>query len=880
MALKNNGSNGQDGAPEREERRGASSGRRKSAKPKHTHVSWSPTGEPNLECTPTGRTQPHADGNIYAEVVGPDGQWTWVIQSELITLEEARRRMSAGAQKNLPRLSADDMARLDTWALELAAQVHGTGREEGNGDYRFGHSDRLVVHRTGLWHDFAANQGGHGALALLAHLHGSAKAAATIGRAWLTQHTGDGRLGRDPDEDDEAEQSLLDAEAEAYIDALWFRAQSVTDSAQAMSYFANRGLDVVSTGAASQLRWLPDWRGNEGVILAYIGGGAGELVALQLLHIRPDGSKSEVQPARKILKGPSNWRQRGAFRLGGAGSVHLVEVEGIEDAIAAVQSGAERVHACCGAGAIGRAELPSAVTRVTAARDDDPPGSSASLALGRGVARIMLQGRSVSVTPRAGALHKGAKDLNDLLQVDAQLARRQIDEADGLKHLDSAEKDALLDHVSRAPRNAYETNRRMIAKALNWRAGALDQDRAKRCAERKKQGGDDPVAQVGMTEPWPDPVLDIGAVLDAAVAQMKRFLILSDPAYYDAAALWAAHCALVHRPELEVGYTPRLAFQSPLRRCGKSTGLKCVHLMAHNSRMAASISPSSLFRAIDAFQISLTVDEGDNVFKDPNSDLLAIMNAGADRLTAKVMRSEKNDDGKFEPREFNCFAPVALTSIRELPETLQDRSIVVPMRRAMKHEKPVRLTLRTRGPLIDIGRQFTRWAADLKELPDPNLPADLFNRVEDRWFVLFQIAHLAEGGWPEQCRKAALVDLAREEASDADGGIDNDLLNSVWEVFHAKKVVRIFTKEICAALAAMSEAPWGTANRGQPVNEYYLKTHLKNFLPVNPDEVAPRKWMDQGVQLRGFHQKHFEDAFARYLGKGLPCPSEHQNQAA
>jgi hypothetical protein len=286
------------------------------------------------------------------------------------------------------------------------------------------------------------------------------------------------------------------------------------------------------------------------------------------------------------------------------------------------------------------------------------------------------------------------------------------------------------------------------------------------------------------------------------------------------------------------------------------------------------------FRAIDAFQISLTVDEGDNVFKDPNSDLLAILNSGADRMTAKVMRSEKNDDGKFVPREFNSFAPVALTSIRELPETLQDRSIVVPMRRAMKHEKPIRLTMRTRGPLIDIGRQFSRWAADLKELPDPAALADLFNRIEDRWFVLFQIARLAGGDWPERCRKAALVDLAREEASDADGGVDGDLLASVWEVFHAKQTVRIFTKDICAALIAISEAPWGTANRGQPVNEYYLKTHLKDFLPADPDAIAPRKWRDQGVQLRGFHQKHFEDAFARYLGKGLPVSPENQNQAA
>jgi Protein of unknown function (DUF3631) len=180
--------------------------------------------------------------------------------------------------------------------------------------------------------------------------------------------------------------------------------------------------------------------------------------------------------------------------------------------------------------------------------------------------------------------------------------------------------------------------------------------------------------------------------------------------------------------------------------------------------------------------------------------------------------------------------------------------------------------------LIDIGRQFARWAADLKELPDPDIPADLFNRIEDRWYVLFQVAQLAGGDWPERCRKAALVDLAREEASDADGGVDGDLLDSVWEAFRKNGKVRMFTRDICSALIATPETQWGTANRGQPINEYYLRTHLKSFLTTDPETVAPRQWMEGGVEAKGFHQKHFEDAFGRYLSKGLPCPSGQQNQ--
>jgi hypothetical protein len=337
-------------------------------------------------------------------------------------------------------------------------------------------------------------------------------------------------------------------------------------------------------------------------------------------------------------------------------------------------------------------------------------------------------------------------------------------------------------------------------------------------------------------------------------------------------ALWSAHSSLLHIERLEVSFTPRLDFQSPRRRCGKSTGLKIVYLMSYAPRMAASITPSSLFRAVDAFHVSLFVDEADNVFKNATPDLLAIMNAGADRMTAKVMRTESVGDGKFESRGFDCFAALAMTSIKSVPDTLEDRCLVLQLTRATKGEKPERLTVRTRGPFIEIGRQFARWASDLKALPDPDMPADLFNRVEDKWWVCFQIAKLAGGDWPERCRKAALADLALMEAQDADGGPEGDLLADVWRVFYEKEQVEIFTKDLCRELIELSEAPWATAKRGQPIDEYYLRTHLRDFIPKNADDIAPRRWRDPNSQheARAYHELHFQDAFQRYLGKGLP----------
>jgi putative DNA primase/helicase len=655
---------------------------------------------------------------------------------------------------------------------------------------------------------------------------------------------------------------------------LWDRAQPLNP--QAIQYLSSRSLDPVAAGAEKQLRWLPDWRGDEGAMLAAVTDESGALVAIQITYVTADGQKSAIAPARITIRGPHDWRTRGAFRLGSTESPELVLTEGVEDAMTALLAGAEQAHACLGVGALGRAQLPKDVTRVTIARDDDLPGSPACQALGRGVARILLQGKQAAVTPRAGLLAKGAKDLNDLFQIDVGLARRMLKELGEPKDcLDPAEKEALLDEVSRVSTDVYENHRKVVAEALGWRAGALDDECGKRRQARRK-GGDDPVVRNIKTEPWPDPVLDLGAVLNESVKQTKRFVVAPD-SHHDAKALWSAHTHLVYREELEVEYTPRLGIQSPKERCGKSTALKCVHLMSHNSRAAASLTASSVFRAIDAFKISIMIEEGDKVFKNAQPELYAVLNAGADKMLARVPRSEKTDDGKFAPREFSCFAPVAFTSIKKVERTLQDRSIVLQMKRARKGERPEKLTIRTRGGLIDVGRKFLRWAIDLKELPTPDLPEDLFNRIEDRWFVLFQIAHLAGGDWPERCRKAAMADFAREEADAADGR--RDLLADVWEVFRAKQRPMLFTKDILNALLNSSESPWETAHRGKPVDEYYLRAHLRDFLPRDAEKIAPRKWQEGNVEARGFHQRHLEDAFARYLGKGLPCASGQQKRA-
>jgi Protein of unknown function (DUF3631) len=78
------------------------------------------------------------------------------------------------------------------------------------------------------------------------------------------------------------------------------------------------------------------------------------------------------------------------------------------------------------------------------------------------------------------------------------------------------------------------------------------------------------------------------------------------------------------------------------------------------------------------------------------------------------------------------------------------------------------------------------------------------------------------------------------------------------------------TTDLCDALNTMDESPWSAANHGKPVDGFYLRTHLADFVPADAENIAPRKWRGPTGQARGYREKHFEDAFERYLDKLIP----------
>ena len=802
----------------------------------------------------------------------------------------AFRANGPSGQGGADRLSATDYVRLNSHIRTIATEARGTPVSDSSGNWRFGSKAALCVFSNRQFHDFSggAREHGYSALQLIEHLYPNEDATAWA-RAWLEKHPGDGSFTPGEGEGEPAE-DFAEIEATAFIDSLLYNGAVLTDDTPGYAYIVQTRRLPLRTEDQAQLRWVANYRGDEGALLAPITDDSGALVRLMVTFVTRDSLKSPHKPDRITIRGA---KRPGLLRMG-IPSPHATETEGLEKGLAARASGAEYVVVTGGISNLGRAPLPPVTQSVVIARDADDPGSSPDQALWRGVVRRLGQGLKTAVTVRPNDIApKDApwlKDVDDLFRYDAELVPILLGGAN-LEHgrLGETVDGAILDLASRLDAVALGRARKGVAQLLGISLGALDDELARRVRARieARENAKTPV----ILEPWGEQVTDIGAVLDEAVRIMKRYVAAPDT-HFDTAALWGVHSHLLHREELSVDITPRLAFQSPEEDSGKTTFMKLVREIVPRPKGVGSLTGSSLFRAVDARKNTLLVDEGDFVFRaDANPDLLQIFNAGNDRTFAFVSRSIPLGNGQFEDHDFNTFAAMCFTSIAKLPtKSMQSRCIGLPMRPATQEEAAKLTWFRSRDcqGLRDCGRKFARWAADLPELPEVEIPRHFVNRIADNWRTLFQIAHLAGGNWLARVLAAAQADADGDGEEPRERGA-NGLLDAIWRVFAAETTDprRIHTSDLVGKLLNLDDGRWRVANQNKPIDEYYLRSKLKGYV-TPPDKgdaakIPPRQWRPPGSPTMkwGYHELHFKDAFLSYLGKGLPSeakegrPSEH-----
>jgi hypothetical protein len=344
------------------------------------------------------------------------------------------------------------------------------------------------------------------------------------------------------------------------------------------------------------------------------------------------------------------------------------------------------------------------------------------------------------------------------------------------------------------------------------------------------------------------------ALLDDAAAFIARYVACSDAAVH-AGALWCVHTHAFSAADT----SPRFAVLSAEPQSGKTRFMEVLRLLVRQPLFAVNVSEAALFRVVEARTPTILHDEIDAVFGPKardHEDLRALLNAGYER-GATVERCV-GEGTKLTTKTFAVFAPVALAGIGRLPETVEQRSIVVRMKRRSATEKVARLRRRQVGPEAAVLRgRIASWAtANVAALEhaEPALPDELDDRAQDIWEPLMAIADAAGGEWPARARAAALTLFAARRDDEATIGVR--LLTDIHAAFGDDRALS--SGDLAGRLAEIEGSPWAEwSDRG--FTAHALAKVLRRY------EIRPgQHWIDGG-NVRGYLRSHFDDAFARYL---------------
>jgi hypothetical protein len=367
-----------------------------------------------------------------------------------------------------------------------------------------------------------------------------------------------------------------------------------------------------------------------------------------------------------------------------------------------------------------------------------------------------------------------------------------------------------------------------------------------------------------LTDPPPVPV-DGAALLDDVRGALTRFVVLPSEATADAVVLWIA----ASHAQPAWAHAPRLVIRAPEKRCGKSRLLDVIEATCHDPLITVNASPAAVYRAIGTDDPpTLLVDEADTIFgsrkaAEANEDLRGLLNAGHQRNRPAI----RYDAATRSVERIPTFAMAALAGIGHMPDTIEDRAVIVRMRRraAGEHVDPFRHR-RDRPPLAELASELRTWLrAHVDQLAEATPAMPVEDRAADTWEPLVAVADLAAGPWPARARTAAEL-LTAEHDDTGTVATSTALLADCRTAFG--DAVALPTEELLNRLRHDPEAPWGefgpaglSARRlGLMLAEYGIRP-TKNRYP-------------DGTQRRGFARLDFTDAWSRY------CPTELDQAAA
>jgi putative DNA primase/helicase len=387
--------------------------------------------------------------------------------------------------------------------------------------------------------------------------------------------------------------------------------------------------------------------------------------------------------------------------------------------------------------------------------------------------------------------------------------------------------------------------------------------------------------------PHPEPAV-IGELLTEIEAVIKRHVVLSDAAA-TALAVWVLH-TYVYELRDTVGY---VAIESPEKRCGKTTLLSVLAAMANKPLIASNVTVGALFRAIDTCRPTLFINEADT-FLAGSGTMRGIINSGNTWRTAYVLRLSKSNSPKSRARlprhsdatareqaepengdnsssplphghgsadtglkRYSCWCPKVIAMIGKVPDTIADRSIVVPMVRKLVTE--IRAPLAELDPAI-IKAKCARFALDErpKIAGHEKIRGDGLNdRAADTFDPLYVIARFAGEQWEQKLHMAALAICPGAQAK----SIAAELLLDMHTLFFLMKEKKMFTRRVIALLQDEQFTMGSKVLKDSAIDEYKIAQLLR------PYGIKPTTFRIGKEVNKGYVSEDFSEALARYVPK-------------
>ena len=292
--------------------------------------------------------------------------------------------------------------------------------------------------------------------------------------------------------------------------------------------------------------------------------------------------------------------------------------------------------------------------------------------------------------------------------------------------------------------------------------------------------------------------------------------------------------------------------------------LDIIEALSYRPLITVNASPAAVYRAIGTDDPpTLLIDEADTIFGpragDNHEDLRGLLNAGHQRNRPAI----RYDASRRCVEQIPTFAMAALAGIGTMPDTIEDRAVVIRMRRRAPGEEVAPYRHRRDHPALTVLagqlRGWVRGHADQLEQAVPLMPVE--DRAADTWEPLVAVADLAGADWPYRARRAAAI-LTADRENNTDMPLRVRLLADCRTAFGSVRALS--TVLLLGYLKADPEAPWidhGTHG----LTARRMATMLREY-DINSANVR----LADGTQAKGYLKDHFTDAWNRYCPRPDP----------